>query len=56
MQDMVNEAIHLKADSLSSGNIICALGIHELTFYQWIGSLKNKLWHALSEEAKVVAT
>ena len=27
-QEMVDEAIRLKADGLSNGDIICALGIH----------------------------
>ena len=42
-QEMVDEAIRLKADGLSNGDIICALGIHESTFYRWIGDPKNKL-------------
>ena len=48
-QEMVDEAIALKADGLSNGDIICALGIHESTFYRWIGDPKNKLQRALSE-------
>ena len=36
-QEMVDEAIRLKADGLSNGDIICALGIHESTFHRWIG-------------------
>ena len=31
-QEMVDEAIRLKADGLSNGDIVCALGIHEPTF------------------------
>ena len=48
-QEMVDEAIRLKADGLSNGDIVCALGIHESTFYRWIGDPKNKLQRALSE-------
>ena len=33
-QEMVDEAIALKADGLSNGDIICALGIHESTFHR----------------------
>lgn len=51
-QEMVDEAIRLKADGLSNGDIICALGIHESTFYCWIGDPKNKLQRALSEGLK----
>lgn len=38
-EEMVEQAIRLKADGLSNGNIICAPGIHESTFYRWIGLL-----------------
>ncbi len=51
-QEMVDEAIRLKADGLSNGDIICALGIHESTFYRWIGDPKTKLQRALSEGLK----
>lgn len=51
-QEMVDEAIRLKADGLSNGNIICALGIHESTFYRWIGEPKTKLQRELSEGLK----
>ena len=51
-QEMVDEAIALKADGLSNGDIICALGIHESTFYRWIGDPKNRLQRALSEGLK----
>ena len=51
-QEMVDEAIALKADGLTNGDIICALGIHESTFYRWIGDPKNKLQRELSEGAK----
>lgn len=51
-QEMVDEAIALKADGLSNGDIICALGIHESTFYRWIGNPKNRLQRALSEGLK----
>ena len=51
-QEMVDETIRLKADGLSNGNIICALGIHESTFYRWVGDPKNKLRRALSEGLK----
>ena len=51
-QEMVGEAIRLKADGLSNGDIICALGIHESTFYRWIGDPKNRLQRALSEGIK----
>lgn len=47
-QGIVDEAIHLKADSLSNRDIICALGVHESTFYRWIGDPKNKLQRELS--------
>ena len=42
-QEMVGEAIRLKADGLSNGDIICALGIHESTFYRWICCSRNEL-------------
>lgn len=51
-QEMVDEAIALKADGPSNGDIICALGIHESTFYRWIGDPKNRLQRALSEGLK----
>ncbi len=51
-QEMVDEAIRLKADSLSNGDIVCALGIHESTFYRWIGEPKTKLQRELSEGLK----
>lgn len=51
-QKMVDEAIRLKADGLSNGDIVCALGIHESTFYRWIGDPKNRLQRALSEGQK----
>ena len=51
-QEIVDEAIRLKADGLSNGDIICALGIHESTFYRWIGDPKNKLQRELSEGLK----
>lgn len=51
-QEMVDEAIRPKADGLSNGDIICALDIHESTFYRWIGDPKNKLQRALSEGLK----
>ena len=51
-QEMVDEAIRLKADGLSNGDIVCALGIHESTFYRWIGEPKNKLQRELSEGLK----
>lgn len=31
-QEMVDEAIRLKADGLSNGDIICARGVYESTF------------------------
>ena len=48
-QEMVDEAIRLKADGLSNGDIVCALGIHESTFYRWVGEPKNRLQRELSE-------
>lgn len=51
-EEMVRQAIRLKADGLSNGDIICALGIHESTFYRWIGEPKNKLQRELSEGLK----
>lgn len=51
-QEMVDETIRLKADGLSNGDIVCALGIHESTFYRWIGDPKNKLRRELSEGLK----
>lgn len=51
-QEMVDEAIRLKADGLSNGDIICAPGVHESTFYRWIGDPKNKLQRELSEGLK----
>lgn len=51
-QEMVDEAIRLKGDGLSNGDIICALGVHESTFYRWIGDPKNRLQRELSEGLK----
>jgi transposase len=51
-QEMVDQAIALKRDGLSDGDIICALGIHHSTFYRWIGDPKNKLQRALSDGLK----
>jgi transposase len=51
-QEMVDQAIRLKADGLSNGDIVCALGIHESTFYRWIGDPKNRLQRELSEGLK----
>lgn len=51
-EEMVEQAIRLKADGLSNGDIICALGIHESTFYRWIGEPKNRLQRELSEGLK----
>ena len=51
-QEMVDQAVRLKADGLSNGDIICALGVHESTFYRWIGEPKNKLQRELSERLK----
>lgn len=50
--EMVEQAIKLKADGLSNGDIVCALGVHESTFYRWIGDPKNKLQRELSEGLK----
>lgn len=51
-KEMVDQAIRLKADGLSNGDIICALGVHESTFYRWIGEPKNKLQRELCEGLK----
>lgn len=51
-QELVDRAIALKRDGLSNGDIICALGIHESTFYRWIGDPKNKLQRELREGLK----
>ena len=51
-EEMVEQAIALKGDGLSNGDIICALGIAESTFYRWIGDPKNKLQRSLSEGLK----
>lgn len=51
-QEMVDEAIHLKADGLSYGGIICTRGVHEPTFNSWIGDPKTKLQRELSEWQK----
>ena len=51
-QEMVDQAIQLKADGLSNGDIVCALGIHESTFYRWVGEPKNRLQRELSEGLK----
>lgn len=51
-EEMVEQAIKLKGDGLSNGDIICALGIAESTFYRWIGDPKNKLQRSLSEGLK----
>ena len=51
-EEMVQQAIRLKADGLSNGDIICALGIHESTFYRLIGEPKNRLQRESSEGLK----
>lgn len=51
-QEMVDEAIRLKADGLSNGDVICALGIHESTFYRWSGDPETRLQRELSEGLK----
>lgn len=51
-EEMVERAIALKADGLSNGDIVCALGIHESTFYRWIGQPRTKLQRELSEGLK----
>lgn len=48
----MDRAIALKRDGLSNGDIICALGIHESTFYRWIGDPKNNLQRELNEGLK----
>ena len=51
-QEMVDQAIRLKADGLSNGDIIYASGIHESTFYRGVGEPKNRLQRELSEGLK----
>ena len=51
-EEMVGQAIRLKADGLSNGDIICALGIHESTFYRWIGNPRGSRQRALCEGLK----
>lgn len=51
-KEMVEQAIRLKADGLSNGDIICVLGVHESTFYRRIGEPKNKLQRELCEGLK----
>lgn len=51
-EEMVAQAIQLKADGLSNGDIVCALGIHESTFYRWIGEPRGRLQRELSEGLK----
>lgn len=51
-EEMVGQAIRLKADGLSNGDIICALGVHESTFYRWIGNPRGKLQRGLCEGLK----
>lgn len=51
-QELMDRTIALKRGGLSNGDIICALGIHESTFYRWIGDPKNKLQRELSEGLK----
>ena len=51
-EEMVGQAIRLKADGLSNGDIICALGIHESTFYRLIGNPRGRLQRALCEGLK----
>ena len=54
-QEMVDDEIRLKADGLSHGGIICALGTHKSTFYHRIGDPKNTLQRALSEGLVLLA-
>ena len=51
-QEMVEQAIRLKADGLSNSDIIPALGIHPSTFYRWIGEPRNRLQRELSDGLK----
>ena len=49
-QEMVEQAMRLKADGLSNGDIISALGIYPSTVYRWIGEPRNRLQCELSNE------
>lgn len=49
---MVEQAIRLKADGLSNGDIISALGIHPSTFYRWVSESTNRLQRELSDGLK----
>ena len=51
-EEMVEEAIRLKANGFSNGDIICALGVHENTFFRWIGNPRGKLQRSLCEGPK----
>ena len=51
-QEMVDEAIRLKAEGLSNDDIVCVLEIHESTFYRRIGDPKNRLQRELGEGLK----
>ncbi len=51
-QELVDEAVRMKADGLSNADIVRALGIHESTFYRWIGEPRTKLQRELSEGLK----
>lgn len=37
MKEMADGTVRRKVDILSNGDIICSSGIHESTFYYWIG-------------------
>jgi hypothetical protein len=51
-EQMVEQALRLKADSPSNSDIISALGIHPSTFYRWIGKPRNRLQCELRDGLK----
>lgn len=51
-QELVDQAIELKADGLNDADIIAALGICASTFYRWLQKPDNKLKRSLKEGLK----
>lgn len=54
--ELVEKAVAMKRDGLSNCDIIAALGIHQSTFYRWVGNPRTKVQRALSEQLKKAET
>lgn len=51
-EEMLRRMVELKKNGLTDKDICAAVGIHQSSFYRWIGEPKTKLQRALSEELK----